>query len=144
MFKANGIKVIEASADKVATIVFDPSRDSEWLTGVLSSKMMSDGQLGVGSKIVKKAEYFGKRYEADFEVLEFEEGRLLKMRTTVPLEFEVVFQINPQGDTCEVSMSLISLGKLPIAMPEFIVVRALEESISRDLKKLKSIAEKTG
>lgn len=143
MFKANGIKAIEASAYSVAGIVFDPSRDSEWLTGVLSSKLVSDGELGVGSKIVKKAEYFGKRYEADFDVLEFEEGRLLRMRTAVPIEFEVIFQIFPKGETCEVSMSLNSLGKLPIAMPEFIVVRALEESISRDLKKLKSIAEKT-
>ena len=73
---------------------------------------------------------------------EFEKDRLLRLRTSVPLEFEVVFEIAGVGGKTEIQMSLISIGKLPIALPEFIVKRALEESIGRDLKKLKNIVEK--
>jgi hypothetical protein len=141
MIKASGKISISASAKDVAGVAFDPARDSEWLSGVINSKLMTDSGLAEGSKILKQAEYFGKRYEAEFDVLEFVEDRLLRLRTAVPLEFEIIFKLGDHGGGTEIEMSLVSLGKLPVALPEFIVKRALEESIGRDLKKLKRIIE---
>jgi hypothetical protein len=141
MIKASGKISIKAAAKDVAGLVFDPTRDAQWLSGVITSKLISGSSLAEGSKILKQAEYFGKRYEAEFDVLEFQENRLLRLRTSTPLEFEIVFKIDDDDGGSEIEMSLVSLGKLPIALPEFIVKRALEESIGRDLKKLKRIVE---
>jgi hypothetical protein len=141
MIKALGKISIDSSPATVAGIVFNPERDSEWLSGVLSAKVVTGDGIAVGTRILKKAEYFGKRYDAEFEVMEFEPDKRLRLKTDVPLAFEVILQISGDGSRSELEMALVAVGKLPIALPEFIVKRALEESIGRDLKKLKTLAE---
>lgn len=141
MIKASSKIVINASPDRVAQVVFDPTKDSQWLSGVLSSDFSEGSDLRVGSKISKKAEYFGKRYDAEFEIVEFQKDELLRLRTEKPLPFEVLFKLERVAAGTEFEMSLAALDKLPVPLPEFIVKRALEESISRDLKKLAGILE---
>lgn len=136
MIKASSNIVINASPDRVAQVVFDPTKDSRWLSGVLSSDFIEGSDLRVGSKIAKKAEYFGKRYDAEFEIVEFQKDELLRMRTESPFPFEVLFKLEKVATGTQFEMSLAALEKLPVPVPEFIVKRALEESIARDLKKL--------
>jgi len=96
----------------------------------------------VGSKIAKSAEYFGKHFDAEFVVTEFEPGVRLRLLTQSPLEFEALYELRDEGhDKTEVRFELKLIGNLPISLPEFIVRNALSENIGRDLKKLKKIVE---
>lgn len=144
MIKASSRIKILAPAEQIGSIAFNPQRDSDWLSGVLSSKVLNGSEMTIGAKVFKEAEYFGKRYDAEFEVIEFKPSHVLRMRTDSPMAFEVLFQIESGADGSVFEMSLSALEKLPVPLPEFIVKRALEESIGRDLKKLKAIVESNG
>ena len=144
MIKASSNIKILAPAAKIDGFAFNPQRDSEWLSGVLSSKVLDGSEMTVGARVFKEAEYFGKRYDAEFEVIEFMPGHVLRMRTDSPIAFEVLFKIESHDGWSEFEMSLAALEKLPVPLPEFIVKRALEESIGRDLKKLKTLVESNG
>ena len=106
---ANATIEIDAPPEEVWTALTDPEQIEKYMFG---SQVVTDWKLG--SPIVWKGEYEGKKYEDKGEIVEVEQPRRLKLTHFSPLSGEddrpenyhtVLYELEKQGEKTHVSFS---------------------------------------
>ncbi len=64
---------------EVAAFVMDPANDTAWIGGITESRRVTEGRIGVGSKVARTAKFLGRALIFVNEVTGVEEYRLLAM-----------------------------------------------------------------
>ncbi|MER9951988.1 SRPBCC family protein [Mesorhizobium sp. M0047] len=92
-----------AAADSIATVMFDPSRDPEWIGGVQRVEVIALPPYGIGTRVRRHGAFIGRSFAWVTEVTEFEPGRLVRMKyVSGPFAGGVDYSILPVGEGSEV------------------------------------------
>jgi hypothetical protein len=126
-----------ASPRRVAAIMFDPSRDPEWIGGARSVDPAVD-PTAIGALTRRHGGFLGKKFSWMTEVVEHERDALLRMKFVEgPMHGEVSYRIEPQGDGSRVSIR--NQGGAGFALPG--MAWMLRRSVAKDLDRLKRLVE---
>ena len=135
--------VIERPPGVVSVYACDPTNAPEWYANITSVEWKSEPVVHVGSRIAFVAEFLGKRLEYTYEIVEFEPGEKLVMRTVegpFPMETMYTFEETRDGQT---RMTLRNHGE-PAGVSKLVapmIATAMKSANAKDLAKLKEILE---
>jgi uncharacterized protein YndB with AHSA1/START domain len=135
--------VIDRPSDVVAAYVADPSHAPEWYANIASVEWHTEPPLAVGSQVAFVARFLGRPLAYTYEIVEFDPGRRLVMRTAegpFPMETTYTWQPHPSGGT---TMTLRNRGEpagfARIGAPA--LAASMRRANRKDLARLKFLLE---
>ena len=134
---------IDRPPQEVFDYLADMSNNPNWQNGMQTCTWTSDPPLRLGSTYDQEAKFLGKRIVSSFEVVEFEPGERIRIRTTSgTMPIDVTRQVAPdESGGTEVGAVVRGepTGLLRLANP---VMRLLvQTSVRRDYRRLKQVLE---
>jgi ligand-binding SRPBCC domain-containing protein len=134
--------VIDRPRAEVAAFACDPANATRWYENIVSSRVLSDEPLGVGSRIAFEATFLGKRLAYTYEVRDYVPGERFVMATAEgPFPMETTYAFADDGDGTR--MSLRNRGEpsgfASVAAP--LMAAAMRRANAKDLKRLKALLE---
>ena len=135
--EATASRHIDASAENVARVMFDPRRDTEWIGGAKSVDPANGDPTAIGARTTRHGGFMGRKFSWRTEVADFEPNRLLRMNFTAgPMKGgDVTYRIEPQGNGSKVSIR--NTGPGPGFMSWFV-----KRSVGKDLHRLAKLVER--
>jgi hypothetical protein len=136
--------VIKKPVAEVAAFAADPDNVTKWYVNIYEAVWQTPKPLAVGSKVAFKAKFLGKELAYVYQVMEYEPGKKLVMKTAdgpFPMETTYLWEAVDAGAT---RMTLINRGKpsgFSALLAPFMKM-AMRKANQKDLIKLKSVLEK--
>lgn len=127
---------------EIGEFVFEPGNDARWIGGVRWSRVVSASPMAVGARIRRQASFLGRTNDYEMEIVEFQAGRLLEMRTVsglVPMVLAYRLEDAPGGARMTVLARVDATGAFAISEP--LLAAMVRRDVERDLRTLKSILE---
>jgi len=134
--------VIDKPVDQVWTFVHDPAKDPLWQTTLLESEQLTEGSIGVGTKVREVRNFLGRRVEMAWEITEYEPHRSSAIRAVsgpVPLSGGYALEPVDGGTKLTVVGELEAHGLFRLAEPVFARITARE--LEANLGHLKDLLE---
>ncbi len=127
---------IAAAPRQIASAMFDPRRDPEWIGGAKSVEPASGDPTAIGSRVTRHGGFIGRKFSWQTEVEGFEADRLLRMRFVEgPMKGgSVTYRIDPDGQGSRVSIR--NTGPGPQFMGWFV-----RRFVGKDLEQLARLVE---
>ena len=94
--------VIERTVDAVFDFMAVPENDMLWQSGVLESKKISEGPMGVGALEESVTQMLGQRIITTYEVTAYEPNQQIEYTSTsgpIQVKAGYTFEANPAGGT---------------------------------------------
>lgn len=134
--EAIATRKLAANPGRVASIMFDPTRDPEWIGGARSVEAPAGDPTAIGARVTRNGGFLGRTFSWQTEVQSFVPDRYLSMRFVAgPMKGgEVTYLIDPDGAGSRVSIRNTGPGPQIMA---WLVRRA----VRKDLKRLATIVE---
>jgi uncharacterized protein YndB with AHSA1/START domain len=138
--------VIRRPVEAVASYAADPANTPEWYANIESVRWRTPPPVAVGSTMDFVAHLLGRRLAYTYEVVEFEPGRRMVMRTAQgPFPMETTYTWEPV-DEASTRMTLRNRGEpagfARVAGP--VLATAIRRANRRDLANLRRILEAAG
>ena len=135
--------VIDRPQEVVAGYAADPAHAPDWYVNIDSVDWRTPPPLRVGSRVAFRARFLGRRLEYTYEIVSFEPGRLLVMRTAEgPFPMETTYTWAPQASGGTV-MTLRNRGEpagfARVGAP--VLSAAMRRANRKDLARLKALLE---
>lgn len=99
MIEVHASADVARPADEAFAFVADMANNPQWQRGQESCTWTSPGPIGVGSTYEQRARFLGRPIVSSFEVVEFEPGRRIRIRTVgsgMPLD--ITREVEPLDD----------------------------------------------
>jgi uncharacterized membrane protein len=132
--------------DEVAAYAADHRNDPGWIGAVSESTLVTEPPFGVGAHVRRTAQFLGRRFDYVNEVVSWEPGRRLAMRSVkAPFPMIVVYEWEDAGGGAtrmRIRAGGDASGFYRLAAP--LLSRAVRRGITGDLERLKSILEGGG
>ena len=124
-------RMFESSPERIASIMFDPRRDPEWIGGAKSVDAPSTDPTAIGARVTRHGGFMGRKFSWQTEVVEFERDHLLQMNFVAgPMKGGgVTYRIEPAPGGSRVSIR--NTGPGPQMMGWFV-----KRSVGKDLDRL--------
>ncbi len=135
------IKIGRARGE-VAIYATDASNDPLWIGGVVESGVLSDAPVRQGTRIARVAKFLGRRIEYVNEVIEYDPGVRLVMKSVsgpFPMTVSYEFEETDGGTLTQIHVRGEAEGFFKLAAP--VLARFVRRSIMRDLETLKGLLE---
>ena len=133
-------RTMAVPAEKVAAVMFDPAQDQRWMKA-LSNVDVLDQPVAIGARVRRHARFIGKDISWITVVQAYEPGRRLKLDIAEgPLVGVVTYEIKPDGASSSVSIRNVGSPGQFAWMPGFLIRRAMQSSLAKDLKHLEAVA----
>ena len=136
--------VIERPQGLVAEYAGDPSNAPAWYVNIESAEWKTSPPIAVGSRTAFTARFLGKRLAYTYEVVEFEPGEKLVMRTSQrPFPMETTYTWEP-ADGEHTRMTLRNRGE-PSGFSKLFapfMAMAMRRANRKDLARLKTLLER--
>jgi carbon monoxide dehydrogenase subunit G len=134
MTKVERSIVIDRPVEEVWSYVHDPSRDVTWQSTLIESEQLTDGPLGVGTKVREVRQFLGVRIEMAWEVTEYEptsRSSIKGVSGPVPLNGSYLLEAVDGGTRLTVTGELDAHGLFKLAEPVFarMIGRELESNL---------------
>ena len=133
----------ERPPEEVFSFVADPRNDERWTPAVEETRKTSDGSLGAGTTFESVFRLLGRRFEATFEIAEYEPNRkvVLGSATSRPLQLTGTrsVEVVPGGTQFTIRVEVRSGGFFGVAEPVF--ARLAERPLKVALANLKNLLE---
>ena len=136
-------RLIHCPITTVASYAADPSNAPEWYANIDSVEWLTEPPVQVGSRMAFVARFLGRRLSYTYEIIEFEVGCRLVMRTTqgpFPMETTYTWAPTPEGAT---TMTLRNRGE-PAGFSRAVaplMVPAMRRANRNDLSRLEAVLE---
>jgi len=134
--------VIEKPRAEVAAYVVDPANETGWIVGIRKSTPLTDGPVRVGVQVAREASFAGRRIEYVNEVVEYDPGTLLKMRSVkapFPMEITYTFEDAAGGTRFSNHITGGPGGIARVLSP--LMAMGVKRNVSKDLQRLKAVLE---
>jgi uncharacterized protein YndB with AHSA1/START domain len=134
---------IRRPRDEVARFAADPDNAPTWYVNIAAAEWRTPRPLAVGSRVTFVARFLGRRLEYTYEILAFEPGRRLVMRTAegpFPMETTYTWETADDGAT---RMTLRNRGE-PAGFSRVVapfMASAMRRANRKDLALLKRLLE---
>ena len=133
---------IERGAGEVAGYAMEPGNDTSWIGGIKEVQVVTEGPVGVGTRVERVAYFMGRRIEYVLEVVGMETGRRLEMASVkAPFPMRVTYEFEPDGGGTRASIRIEGgpAGIMGLLSP--VMAMSVRRNISGDLRRLKGIVE---
>ncbi len=137
--------LINASNEKIWAILADVRRTPEWIMGVQGSERTGGILEGKGLRWREQSVLERQNIEMEHEMVEFNPGKGLKTRTTLPMNgwMDRTLELKPAGSAVEVCILVVwDLGMAGMLLGEKKVTALMNELFDVTLLNLKELAEK--
>jgi carbon monoxide dehydrogenase subunit G len=127
---------------EVFDFMSDPANDVKWQSGNQGSEWISDGPIGVGSKLRSSGKFLGRKIDFGLEVTAWDPpDRYAKKAASGPFPFESTIEFETTEDGTRVAMhgSAEAGGFFKIA--EGLVGRQFLKQMNSDFETLKQLLE---
>ena len=127
----------------VAAYATDWRNDPEWIRALSGVRLVTESPFGVGTQVERVASFLGKRIEYVNEVVEWEPGRRLVMRSVkAPFPMTVVYEFDDAdgGTRFRIRTHGDAGGFYRLAGP--LLDRAVRKGVEGDLAQLKQNLER--
>ena len=134
--------VIDRPIGEVWEYVNDPSNDVTWQSTLLESEQLTDGPVGVGTRVREVRQFLGVRIETAWEVKEYEptsRSSIESVSGPVPFKGSYVLESVNGGTKLTVVGELDAHGLFKLAEPVFARMTARE--LESNLGHLKDLLE---
>lgn len=134
---------IARDADDVFAYLADMSNNPQWQGGQQRCEWTSPPPHGLGSTYDQEARFLGKTIVSAFEVVEYEPGRVIRIKTTGgTMPIDVTRTVRPTGDR-STRVEAIVRGDPPrwMAMLGPVMRRMVQRSVRQDYEQLKTLLE---
>jgi uncharacterized membrane protein len=135
--------LVHCPIGKVSAYAADPDNAPIWYANIHSVEWKTPKPLAIGSLIAFKAKFLGRELSYTYEIIQYEPGKKLVMRTSegpFPMETTYTWEKIDAGIT---RMQLINRGE-PSGFSKLFapfMSRAMRKANERDLQAIKSILE---
>lgn len=137
---------VKPPPDDVFAYWSDWSNNPTWQTGMQSCTWTSEPPLALGSTYDQRASFLGRPIVSSFEVVEFESGRKVRIRTTKSsLPLDITRQVTPRpggGTILEATIRGEPTGVMRLFNP--LMQRMVARSINQDYGRLKELLDGDG
>ncbi len=126
----------------MAIYATDASNDPLWIGGVMESGVLSEGPVRQGTRVARVAKFLGRRIEYINEVIEYDPGVRLVMKSVTgpfPMTVSYKFEEAEGGTLARIHVRGEGEGFFKLAAP--VLARLVRRSIMRDLETLKGMLE---
>lgn len=137
---------VEQPPEKVFDYWAEWSNNPQWQTGMQSCEWTSNPPLQIGSTYDQHASMMGRPIVSSFEVVEYEPGTKLRIRTTqstLPLDITRQVSPGPNGGT---TLNAIIRGEpgglMRLLNP--LTRRMVERNVNKDYERLKELLNSQG
>lgn len=130
---------INRSADEVFAFLADPSNETQWQSGLIDSRITSDGPLAVGSTGRDIRKSMGMKSTTHWVVTELVPNELFAFNVTKPVPFAASYRFEPTATGVKVTMSVDPVGFTKVIWP--IISGVGKKQYLRDFAKLKEVLE---
>ena len=129
--------------DEVFAYLADWTNNPTWQQGMKACEWTSEPPLRLGSTYDQRAEMMGRPIVSSFEVVEYEPGRRVRIRTTkstLPLDITRMVEPGPDGGT---TIRAIIRGEPQGAMRLLnpMTRRMVERNVNQDYARLKELLD---
>lgn len=132
---------VARSPEDVATFMFDPRHDPEWITGIEQVDPPA-APVGVGTETHRVARFMGRRIDYVLRVTELVPDRLLVMESIrAPFPMGVTYRVEPEGSGSRVSLRVTGGYGLVMRLARPIVSWQIKRSLGADLRHLRGRLE---
>jgi uncharacterized protein YndB with AHSA1/START domain len=126
--------------DEVFAYLADPSNLPAWQESAVEAHR--EGGPGLGARVVERRRMLGHEVESTLEVSEYEELRLLTLRTVKgPIPLEVRHALSPSGTGTRLEVAIEGEGGGMLGLARKMAVRAAERQFKGDFERLKRVLE---
>ena len=126
---------------EVAAYVIDPANEPKWIKGIRESVPLMPGPIGKGSRVRRVAHFMGRRIEYTPEVLEFEAGRRLLMRTTSPFPMTIEYSFTEERGEAVFRQRLQGGPKGIAAWFSPLMAAMVRRNVGADMARLRALLE---
>ena len=134
---------IDRPADEVFAYIADMANNPKWQQGQQACTWTSDPPLRLGSTYDQTATFLGKTIVSSFEVVEFDEGSTIRIRTTEStMPIDVTRQVVAReegGSTVTAVVRGDATGLFRLAEPA--LKPLVRRSVRKDYERLKELLE---
>jgi hypothetical protein len=132
---------VAKSPEAVAAYMFDPSHDSDWITGIEQVDPPA-APMGVGTETHRLARFMGRRIDYVLRVIEHVPARLLVLESVrAPFPMGVTYGVEPDRSGSRVSLRVTGGYGLLMRLAQPIVSRQIKRSLEADLRHLRGRLE---
>ena len=143
MIKIKASVHIRRSPEEVFAYLSNFENNPKWQSGMVSAKFTSPGPLGIGSTYSQEARFLGRPVLSEFEVLEYEPGRRVKITSTSgTFPITVTRFVEPDEDGGSRVSAVVegdASGVYRLAEP--ILKSMVQRSVQGDYERLKRVLE---
>ncbi len=130
---------IDRPADDVFAYIADMSNNPKWQQGQQRCEWTSEPPLRHGSTYDQEARFMGRTIRSSFEVVEFEQGSTIRIKSTSGMPIDVTRTVTATGDTsCRVEA--VVGGGPPLVGPLFKPM--VQRNVTKDYERLKELLER--
>ena len=138
--------IINRPVDEVFEFAVNPESTPKWQSMLQSAALLTDGPIGVGSKLHHVRTYYGgMRFESTPEIIEFERNRRYRARDDADGPFAVIggIALEPQDGSTKLTydFTLKPQGKFRFKPLGWIVGTLWIREAKRDFRNLKAMLE---
>lgn len=136
--------LIAAPPDRVSAYAADPANAPQWYENIRSVEWETAPPLTTGTRTAFVASFLGRRLAYTYEVVDWEPGRRLVMRTAQgPFPMETTYTWEPAADG-GTRMTLRNRGEPAgfAALGAPVVAAAMRRANRKDLDRLKTLLER--
>jgi uncharacterized protein YndB with AHSA1/START domain len=130
--------------EEVARFAMDPANDTRWILTLDSARKLTDGEVGVGTRVERVASFLGKRIVYVNEVTEHSPpGRLVMRSVKAPFRMTVTYEFDDDGEggtLARIRTDGDAGGFYSLAAP--LLSQAVRRGLERDLQALKRNLER--
>lgn len=134
---------IRRSPEEVFAYLSNFENNPKWQSGMISARFTSPGPLQVGSTYSQEARFLGRPVFSEFEVIEYEPGRRVKISSTSgTFPITVTRTVEPDGDGGSLVSAFVegdASGVYRLAEP--ILRSMVQRSVQGDYERLKVVLE---
>jgi hypothetical protein len=132
-------QAMRATSERVAEVLFDPTRDPEWIGGAKRVEIVTpDIPYGPGYRVRRTGGFLGRTFSWITEIAEFEPNRLSRMKHVAgPFQGGVDYSVRPADGGSIVTIRNYGTAKFSIPF----MATMMRMSVAGDLRRLKRIVE---
>jgi len=135
---------INLPAEDIFAYVSDFENLVDWSSVMIAARKISPGAIEVGATIRGTVRFLGKWLDITFEIVEYEPGRYLTIKSTSGIApFLFCYQFEPAGDggTIISQKAVIHLTEEVVELKASVITSAVRRQIEYDLVTLKDLLE---